>query len=232
MPANFAQYSTVSAAAFASKAATNVTSFGTAAGPALPVDGDATMDTNRNSLVYIMGSTLTNTNSLYSIYANVAVANTVTETDIINTASSIDSKTLVADFLTQGKVICIKAMGFYSTTVNNPTLRFRVRIGGIAGTVVLDSTAVAGGVSTSNRGWKLEGLINVRTTGATGTVFAQGQVVTFQTATAVTNQDLVNTATQTIDTTVSQAIVLSVEWQTADAGNTITCTVCTIESVS
>jgi len=144
----------------------------------------------------------------------------------------VGSATLGANYLVAGKAIRITAKGIVGTDAVDPTLRIRVRLGGIAGTVVMDTTAVLVGIGTNN--WfEAQGIITCRTTGGAGTVFSQGQFQ-YREGTGDNTKILpmANTTTTAIDTTVSQEIVVSAEWGTADADNTITSTNIIIETLN
>lgn len=161
-----------------------------------------------------------NYSSQFSATASTTIANTGTETSLIGTGEG--SLTLPANTLIVGRSINFSLRGVYSTIAAPGTLQFRVRIGGISGTVVLDSTAQTPPVSAGNRGFELSGIIQCRSIGATGTVFSQGEVRLSSSATDSVTWDMENTATSTIDTTTSQEFQISADWQTADVGNTIT----------
>lgn len=152
---------------------------------------------------------------LFTQTSSATVANTVTETTIIG--SGVGSVTLPANFFVAGKTIRLRGYGFHSTT-GSPTVRLRIKLGS---TTILDTTAINSHVATDAQvDW--EGIITCRTTGATGTVIGQGFYQEFQ------NPDvsigMVNTTTTTIDTTSSLAVNATIEWGTADVGNTITVT--------
>jgi hypothetical protein len=145
----------------------------------------------------------------------VTVANIESETALTGTGQG--SLTLPANFLAAGRSIKFDMRGFFSTS-GNPTIRIQVKLGS---TTVLDT----GTVNTSNEtnaGWKLDGLLSCRTVGTSGTVIAQGSWSHYGSTTG--GQNMVNTATTTIDTTVTQAISITVIWGTASSLNTISAT--------
>lgn len=151
---------------------------------------------------------------------SITVGNTATETTL--TGTGVGSLTIPANFFTAGRSIRIKALGYHSAAAA-PTIRLKVKFGA---TVILDTTAVTDNNQT-NAGFVLDTLVTCRTTGAGGTVFAQGM---FTEAGFVPIQ-LVNTATSTVDTTSSQLVDVTVTWGTMAAGNTITATNLTVEDV-
>lgn len=143
----------------------------------------------------------------------VTVANTLTETPLTGTGTG--SLTLPANFLTVGKTLKITAFGFHSAA-GSPTLQLRVYL---STTVVLDTTAVTAGTST-NAVWELRALITCATTGAGGTLNAQGF---YMEAAGGTNLfGMINTAAVALDTTASQVLKITAQWGTAALGNTIT----------
>lgn len=158
--------------------------------------------------------------------ASATVSNTTTETTLVGTGNG--NPTLEPGNLVVGRKIRVKAGGFYSTT-GTPTLQLKVKFGTV---VVLDTTAVATPAGAANKQWTLEGLITVRTNGSTGTVIAQGMVTIASSTTAVQSEQMVNTGTVTVDTTVATAITVTAQWGTASASNTITCTNLSVESMN
>lgn len=173
------------------------------------------IDVNFDALISQM-----NRSSQFAGTASATVANTGTETSIIGTGSG--TLTIPANTLVIGRSIGFTLAGVYSTTSPAGTLQFRVRLGGISGTVVLDSGAQTPSDSMANRGFEISGLIQCRTIGATGTVLSQGKAILSTAAGTAVIWDMETTAAVTIDTTVSQQFQVSADWQTAAAGNTIT----------
>ena len=163
---------------------------------------------------------------LFTQTSTVTVANTVTETAI--TDGGVGSLTLPANYLVAGRSFRLFGSGFHSNA-NNNTLRIRVKLGSVT---VLDTGAQGSNAST-NDGFIISANITCRTTGASGTVMAQGEYKEFTgTPSAHDTYQLVNTATTTIDTTASNAISITVEWGTASASNTISLTNFTVEGLN
>lgn len=100
------------------------------------------------------------TSCLYTQIASVAVSNTVTETSLLASTT-----TLPANFFIVGKQIVFRLRGFHSTTAN-PTIRIRVYLNS---TVVMD-TGIRSSGNGNNDYWDLEGVLNCRSVGATGAV--------------------------------------------------------------
>lgn len=150
--------------------------------------------------------------------ASKTVANTTTETTLNSTG--VGSLSLPTNFFVIGKKIRIVARGYRSTANPSGTLRIRVKLGA---TTILDTTALTATNGLTNRAWELNGVIVCRTTGAAGTVMAQGRCHMAQTTTTANFWEMLNTSTIVIDTTAAQAITVTAQWGTADASNTITC---------
>ena len=166
-----------------------------------------------------------------------AVANTTTETILV------PNITIPGNYLQGGRVLRLTAVGRLSSTAT-PTVRFRLRLGGVGGTVIWDS-----GTITLNNGtaalWKIEVLIQVRANGASGTVFAVGDVVigsaaapTVASATGAPAHGVFGSAGDdtpaavTVDLTASQDLALTAQWSAAAAGNTAQCHVELLESLN
>lgn len=160
------------------------------------------------------------TDPLFSQTASVTVANNNTELTLISTGTG--NTTIPANYFSVGKVLKIQAWGYHSATAN-PTLQYRIKFGN---TTVLDTGAVVTSNST-NQVWKIEGIVTCRTTGNTGTVFAQGALSEFG-----QNQfPMLNTLATTIDTTATQVLNITAQWGTAAAADTTTVTNVVMEDV-
>lgn len=157
--------------------------------------------------------------------ASVTVATTAAETTLIGAGSG--SVTLPADYLKKGTTLRIVALGNYGTLAVPGTFNFRVKLGGTTIGTTGDFTPV---VSGSAQIWKVETVLTVRTTGVSGTVFAQGYllvqsaVIALPTMSAANLVPMNNTATTTINTTTANAIDFTADWQTSSGSNTVTCT--------
>lgn len=147
--------------------------------------------------------------------ASVTVASTASETTLVGAGQG--SVTLAAAYLSVvGRSMVIRASGFLSDTGATPTLTLRFKYG----TTTLCATVAVGTPGTdSNAAWTLEATFTVRTTGASGTVFAQGWLTY-----ANVVYPMLTTATVTIDTTTSTALNLTAQWSASASSNTITCT--------
>jgi hypothetical protein len=153
--------------------------------------------------------------------ASATVANSSSEATVIGTVSG--SLTLAAAYLTAGRSLHIRAMGFVSTT-GTPNLTLKFKLGS---TVIASTGAVATGSGLANALWTVDVWLTCRTTGATGTVFAQGQAFV-----AAAYEPMVNTTTSTIDTTGTLAMQVTAQFSAADPANTITGTNVYIQKVN
>jgi len=156
--------------------------------------------------------------------SSVTVVSTTTETTLFSGASAW---TAGAGFFVAGRGIRLTAHGYFSRSNTTDTIRFKVKLGS---TIILDSLAfdphVAGTIT--NQGWKLTCDIVCRTTGASGTLQAEGLLTYSDDSSSVTQivrgLPLVNTGTVTYDTTASNSTDLTAQWSVASTSNTITCT--------
>jgi hypothetical protein len=168
------------------------------------------------------GATLVFSNT--TVPAGNTVANTSVET-FFTSSYVVPPSALVA-----GMVVRVKLFGVYSTGVIAPTLTLRIYFGS---TVLISSGAITTVAGVTNEGWSGEGLFIVQTIGATGTVEAQGLSEFSTAATAALFINMDNTASITVNTTIAQAVQVSVQWGgTVAASDTITLREMTIETMS
>lgn len=167
-----------------------------------------------------------------------AIANTTTETIIF------PNVTIPANYLQDGRVLRVVAYGRHSTT-GTPTLTFRLRYGGVAGTVLAASGAITTGSAVTAAMWRLEAIIQTRSNGSSGTLFTTGVVrvgedasSTVGSATNAGAVDLMGSAgvatpsTASVDLTADTALSITATWSAASASNTLTGHVYIIESLN
>jgi hypothetical protein len=154
------------------------------------------------------------------------VANTITETVIA-------TGTIAAGDAVAGAVYRMVAYGVASTT-GTPNFSITARLGGVAGTSmgVVGATATASAIS--GRPWKAEYFLRCVSAGASAvwspflgvqhSLASGAQVGAVQHPNSIPNQ--------TVDSTVSEAMVLTWIWGTANASNTMTCTGVVFERVA
>lgn len=169
--------------------------------------------------------------------SGTAVANTVTETIMF------PNVTIPANFMQDGRCVRIRALGQYSTTAT-PTLIFTVRWGGVAGTVLTKTAATTLPTVTAAM-WDLDFLIQTRSNGSAGTLFAIGSAqvhagvaATVASATGgaantpMGSAGVLTPAAVTVDLTADSALSLTATWSAASASNTLTGLVYTIEALN
>ena len=200
--------------------------------PTSPVAGDVWVDSVQGTLgAYGVGSKIFFSAAHFTQTADVNIVNTVTETTLVG--SGTGTATLPIGFLVAGKTIRVECEGYYSTKgATAGTLRLRTRLGGIAGTVVGDTAAQTLTDNLTNRFWRAVTKITCRTTGAGGTVMAQGEALLHTSAILEAPWEMVNTGTQSINTLAAQAVTFSAEFGTADTSNSITQTNMAIEVIN
>lgn len=163
------------------------------------------------------GATGTGGSLVYSnTAASSAIANTTTETSF-----SIPSYSIPANSIVAGTVIRVKIWGVYSTDVVPPTLNMRIKLGG---TTYLATGAVTTVGSLSNKQWTGEAEFTCFTAGSSGTIQADAIGFLQTAATTSLSVSVPNSATQTINTTTAQAVTCTIQWGTASASNSISCT--------
>ena len=132
---------------------------------------------------------------------------------------------LPAPFLQEyaGKRLAFEAWGYYTTNTTATTATFDLRLGAPGAISSMTSIAATAAItlvaSSTNRLWRMEGSINIRSFGATGTAIA---VMDFSNVSSG-GKDLGGTAagsTAAVDTTSTKALALGV---TLSAAQSITC---------
>lgn len=170
-----------------------------------------------------------------------AVANSVTE------AILFPNITVPANYLQDGRTLRLTLYGRYGNVITAvPTLTFRLRWGGVAGTVVSQSAAIVmSAVAMTAALWKMELVIQVRSNGSAGTLFTMGETQlttnTAPTSGTVTNYGLssmmasaglATPAAVAVDLTADTALAITAQWSAASASNTITGHIYTVESLN
>lgn len=159
--------------------------------------------------------------------SGTAVANTTSETALVGNLS------ILGNYLHGERILRLLALGGFGTT-GTPTLQFRLRFGGISGTVFAASGAIttpsgAGGGASMTALWLLEAWLQVRANGASGSVMTNGRLVLFTTGTAAGSVYPIASGSTggttpvavTADLTADTALTLSAQWGTANAANSI-----------
>lgn len=184
---------------------------------------------------------------VWATSSGTAVNTTTTETILF------PNVTIPANFMQDGRTLRLTAYGVYGTT-STPSLTFKLRWGGVAGTVMAATganvmTSGVGGGASMTADWSLEAIIQTRSNGSSGTLMTMGQVIyytsTLGTAGTVTQYGmpaiLVSGAsgapgtaatTSTCDLTADTALSLTATWGTSNAANNIQGLVYTIEALN
>lgn len=178
--------------------------------------------------------------------SGTAITNTVTETILF------PNITIPANYLQDGRQLRLWATGGWGTVVTaTKTLTFRLRWGGVAGTILAQTVAVALGTAAQGGGasrtaiWTLDGYLQTRSNGSAGTVFTGGlwtlNTAAIPTLQTVTDYGLVlalasgqtggtTPVAVTADLTADTALSLTAQWGTADAANSIIGHMYTVDS--
>ena len=159
--------------------------------------------------------------------ARTTIANSATEAILVPNA------TVFANTLYAGGALRCWGYGAYGTTTGPPNLQFRVRWGGVAGTIIaatsnIATTASTGGGASMTNLLEWDFTVQCRTAGSSGSVFTNGRVTLWTSATAATVYALASGSTGgttpaavTVDTTTDQALAVTAQWGTANAANSV-----------
>ena len=158
----------------------------------------------------------------------VAVANTTTETIIMPDVS------IPANYMQDGRNLRLKVQGKHSTT-GTPTLTFRLRWGGVSGTVIALSPAFTTGTGVTNNLFEIELNIQTRANGSSGTLLVVGSA-TVNGATVPVQAMCVGgasaPASTTVDLTTATNLSITAQWGTQSPSNTLTGVTYLLESLN
>lgn len=133
--------------------------------------------------------------------------------------------TIAANTPTVNQVHKMVIFGTFGNVVTaTPTITFRLRLGGLAGTQLGASIVVTtNAAAQTNQAWRAEVELVYVTLGATGTVNASFKLdINLGNATVVSTSHLTTTSSPvTIDTTADKDLTLTAQWSAANAANTI-----------
>lgn len=154
-------------------------------------------------------------------YANTAPSNTVTNTTSETAFDQYFTMPSQFEGLTPNSLVRFYASGIMSTGLLNLGFTFRIRWGGAGGTIVATTGGISLTASLSDGGWYCRSEFMIRTPAAAGAAECQ-TLAAFQ-AGALTAVPIFmpSTGTFAIDTTTQNDIVLTVQWNTATANNSI-----------
>ncbi len=148
-----------------------------------------------------------------SIPSGNTIANTASETAFTSTCV-IPANTLVA-----GDVLQMRLWGVYSNAVAPPTIQAKIKLNG---TAIMDTGVFTGPGAATDKGWSADTVYTIFTSGASGTMDAQGYLEFSTAATAALAINVPNTSTKSIDTTVDNTVSVTVTWGTASTSNSVT----------
>ena len=208
----------------ASTSAISSARFTAGTGPTSPVDGDMWLDSTRKKLgMFNAGIKQFVGATLGCQAADYYVTNSTSELTLLGSMTP-GAITLPANFWTVSKTLRIRGMGYINMEVG-VTGRWRLKVGSV---VLLDTTAVTVGTTTSGKRFEFDFLVGCVTTGATGTLFAQGTIRYNNSSTEVI-LPLVTTSATTVDTTASAALDFTLQYGTATVNNKCAVTNCFVE---
>jgi hypothetical protein len=121
-----------------------------------------------------------------------------------------------------GRTVVFDFAGRYSSAATPGTFTIDVALGG---TVVFTTGAITPAVSQTEKGWRLQGQITTRSTGASGTVMGWGNLTVGTNTTGVSVWPMLNATTTTHDLTAAQAIHVRATMSASTAPNNIQCQV-------
>lgn len=152
----------------------------------------------------------------YGLFSQIAdgpsVGNTLIETSIIG--SGIGSLTVPANTFKVGDSYHLKIGGLISTQ-NNHKLTIKAKADG----VVLESTGLITLELSTNQPWELELDFTIRSIGTTGEVKTNGNFIYNRNTGSYIGVALGDT--QIFDTTISNTLDITVEWDQEDASDSI-----------
>jgi hypothetical protein len=164
--------------------------------------------------------------SIITSTTSVAAATAGTSETVLGTLS-----TLPANLIEAGTQIRTKLMMRRTQTNGGPTVTVRLRVGGLSGTLLAQSAALAAGIG-GNTGSALliDALLTCRTGGASGNLFphvlAFGATGATNLATSILTPSgsglvMLSSPVSGIDWTASQDLVLTAQWSAGTSGNEI-----------
>lgn len=158
-------------------------------------------------------------------------------TTVASSASELSIMTstlpLPANYWYVGRTVKLEAWGKASDT-GTPTLRFRLRFGGLAGTVIIDWGALTLGSGISNLIWHISATLVCRAVGATGSLFGYGELTCGIGMFSTDRPQMGSSAgasapaAATVDTTTGQDLTLTAQWSASSSSNTVTCDHCDV----
>lgn len=158
------------------------------------------------------------TRGLFAQTANSApITGTTTETTLLD--GGVGSLTVPANFFKVGDSFSV-TMGGHISSVNNDDLQIRVK----SGSVILGDTGLINMPQCTNKHWNLEIRFTIRTLGVAGvaSIASFGQFNFSKDASnAFEGADFSIVNNTTFDTTISNTLDITAQWDSTNAGNNI-----------
>lgn len=190
--------------------------------------GSIWWDVTRNAITtYVNNIQQSFVGTIFTATADRTVTNTTSESTILGTG--IGTLTLPSDFFNVGKTIRLRVGGVYSTPLAaTPSLVIKVKYGSTVLATVTTTSLLSGATNLEFDG---EILITCRSTGGSGTVMVHGDIEYATGIGGTISVDPLNNAgaTTTINTTTSNALDITVTWDTATATRIAKSTSVTVE---
>lgn len=157
------------------------------------------------------------------------VYSSITDDTCANSSSEevIGAYTFLDNTLINGRVVRITARGVMGTKMSaNGTLTMRMRWGGVSGTVCGVTAAGTPSSGLLTNGWEVQFTFTARvcSTVSTCTVDGQGYFEYSSSPILSARWMMANSSVLTLDNSTDKDLVLTAQWQTSDATNTIKCT--------
>lgn len=193
--------------------------------PNTPVSGDVWNSSVFNSMSYYIAGIRENlTGTLFTKTAptTVPTAATNVETSLVGTGVG-GGLTLPANFLTSGKNLKIKAIGYYTSSAASATFDLKLYLGNV---VLLTAPGINPANGLTSLQWSLDADCTIASTGniASGTVWSQGLFRYASNSTSFAFFPLVTSAAVAIDTTVQNLFDFRILYTQTTANNSFTCT--------
>lgn len=157
----------------------------------------------------------------WSTASGAAITNTTTETILF------PNITIPANYLQDGRTLRLTLRGQISNVVTAvPTITFRLRFGGVSGTILAQTAALSCSASAfTNAQFMMKAEFTVRANGATGSILAMGNVDASNLSTSGYNPmgsaGALSPAAVTADLTANTDLAVTAQWSAANASNSI-----------
>jgi hypothetical protein len=188
---------------------------------ALQVTGemDAFADLNVSGDLEVSGEYIANTSAVFRPEPHIATTIASSSAE-----AALQTFAIPASDAAVGAVYRIRAYGTAQVT-GTPTMTFRFRIGGVAGTALISVGAITARSGMTDGFWELEFIATCSATGVSGTFspFMRGTHNFLTNATTLTHILPQVVASVTRDTTISNDLVLTGQWSASSPSNSIVC---------